>query len=428
MIKRIKSYVSTLFETGFFHIVGTSVLNRIIQMLVGIVLVRIMSKEAYGVYAYAFNIFSFFLLFNGLGAVSAILQICSEQSDDKKKMYATFFFGYKFGVLVDLAMAVLIVLFAAFVPLSLSGSNHILMLYAVYPLAQLLCEIKTTQFRVTFRNKEYALLTNLQTILFSAGSLIGAFLHGPEGLAIGSTLGLFANYVLACKVFPIDRSYAKERIDKSEKRDFAGIAGISAFNNGVAQALTLVGTFLVGTLLANEQMVASYKVATTIPFALLFVPNIVVIYIMPHFAKNHAKRSWTMRNYMRITASLGLGMLVVVVGCCVLAEPITLLLFGERYLDSVPIFRLLMIGFLISAVFVVPTGNLLVTQRKLLFNTFVGIVSIVTNIATSMLLIPGQGMVGAALSYDITMAVGAILSVGYYLYVIFRLDSTSTQE
>lgn len=422
MLQKMNSYIKKLFDTGFFHIVGSSVLNRIIQMFVGIVLVRILSKEAYGMYAYAYNIFSFFLIFNGFGAISAMVQICSEQSGDERKMYTLFFFGYRFGALFNVAMGALIVLVALVVPLSLAGGNHILLLYALFPLGQLLCEVKTTQFRVTFKNKEYAYLTNTQTILFSIGSLVGAYVHGPEGLAIGSTVGLYANYLLACRLYPLDRSYAHERIEQSEKRDFLGIAGISAFNNGISQALTLVGTFLVGALLASDVLVASYKVTTTIPFALLFIPNIVVTYIFPHFTKNHDNKSWTIRNYMRVTLCLASSMLAITLFCCVLAEPITLVLFGDQYLDSVPAFRIMMLGFFAAAAFVVPTGNLLITQRKLLYNTFVGIVSIVANIALSFALIPTQGTIGAALAYSLTMCVRAVLNVAYYLYVILRLE------
>ena len=72
-----------LFQTGFFHIFGSSVINKILTFLSNVVLVRLISKEAYGVFTYAWNIYSLVLLLNGLGVVSGLLQLCSERADDR---------------------------------------------------------------------------------------------------------------------------------------------------------------------------------------------------------------------------------------------------------------------------------------------------------------------------------------------------------
>ena len=68
--------------TGFFSIVGAGTLNKIISFVTGIILVRILSKADYGAYSYALNIINFFVLLNGLGTSSCIVQLCVERGDD----------------------------------------------------------------------------------------------------------------------------------------------------------------------------------------------------------------------------------------------------------------------------------------------------------------------------------------------------------
>ena len=88
---RISNLGNSLLKGGFFDIVGAGTLNKAIATIMSIVLVRVLSKYDYGVYSYAFNIASFFIIFNGLGATSAALQLCCEAYQDKdreRRLYA----------------------------------------------------------------------------------------------------------------------------------------------------------------------------------------------------------------------------------------------------------------------------------------------------------------------------------------------------
>lgn len=59
LIVRIKTLVSKLRASGFFHVFGSTVINKIVVFASGLILVRILSKADYGVYTYANNIYSF---------------------------------------------------------------------------------------------------------------------------------------------------------------------------------------------------------------------------------------------------------------------------------------------------------------------------------------------------------------------------------
>ena len=63
LVKSIGKKAESLKTTGFFHIFGSSVINKIIAFLSNIIIVRIISKAQFGEYSYALNIVSFVLLF-----------------------------------------------------------------------------------------------------------------------------------------------------------------------------------------------------------------------------------------------------------------------------------------------------------------------------------------------------------------------------
>lgn len=414
------SKFAKLLKSGFFHIVGAGTINKVISMLLSIVLVRILSKADYGCYAYAFNIVSFFVLFNGLGAAPAILQICSENYRDKLKSLAVYRYAFKGGVAVDVVIAALILAVAIFVPLAIDGSNALLALYCFYPLVSLLCDMRLMRLRVGLQNQAYARMTNIQTILLASFSVVGAWLCQAVGLIVGQCLAYCASYLLLAHTVGAkaqdhandDSSY---RLSKGERDDFWKIAVISSFNNGLSGMLTLIGAQLIGILMTDAETVASYKAATTIPFALLFLPSAVMTYAYPYFARNKDDRSWTLRNYGLLLLGCGAMSLLILGLCEILAVPIISIIFGEQYLDAVPCFRILMLGFFVTATLRTPTGNLLVTQRRLFANTLMGVLSIVFNVLLSFALIPSYGMVGAAWVYVLTMVLGSFICVPIFL-------------
>lgn len=403
---------------GFFHIFGASTINRVLTALLGIVLVWIIPKDDYGTWGFANNIISFFVILNGLGAPSAILQLCSEQFKNLSLARSFYAFGARIGVLFDVLMAIAIFFVGLLVPMSVEGSNGLLVLYCLYPLVVLLCELRLTWLRTRRENRLYAAMTNVQTALLVLFSMIGAYFFSAAGLIIGQYVAYIVSFlVIYAKSGPIPSS-EKNTLTKSQKDDYWSIAPISAINIGLSQALALVGTFLVGVLMVNAADVASYKVATTIPFALMFIPGVVMTFSYPYFAENRDDGPWTRLRYRQLTfCSLGLFASITVF-FIVLAEPIIVLLFGNDYRDAVPPFVILMIGFFVNASFRNPAGNLLVTQRRLKWNLVTNVVSALVSIVLSVALIPQYGMVGAAWAYTASMAVAAFFFMGKYIVVI----------
>ena len=100
MMSRLKSVVQNL-KSDVSRVLIASGINKLISLLLSIVIVRILSKEEYGLFSFAFNKVSIIMVFSGFGITSGILQFCSESiSLEKKKQY--YKFGLVFGVIANL--------------------------------------------------------------------------------------------------------------------------------------------------------------------------------------------------------------------------------------------------------------------------------------------------------------------------------------
>ncbi len=414
-LDRLKGPFAKLYRTGFFHIFGAGTINKAVSSLTMIVLVWLIPKAEYGLYSYVFNIVSIFALFNGLGASSALLQLCCEHMEDRPLMLAVFRYGERWGRVADVALAVLILVYALVAPGALPGSQPLLALYCLYPLVVLLCELRLVYLRSNLDNRAYAYMTNVQTLLLAGLSIGGALVAGVPGLIAGQYAAYVASFAVLAWRHPLPKPMPEERDRTFSKREYWYVALVSSLNNGLIQALSLSGTFFVGQFLASDVAVASYKVATTIPFALSFAPTMLMTYAYPRFAAQCHDGAWTRRNYLRLTAACVGGFGALLAAGLAFGPQVIGVVFGEQYLDAVPSFRILMVGFFVTAALRQPATNFLVTQKRLLANTVMAAASIALNVVLSVALVPRFQMEGAAWAYTASMALfGLVAPVLYW--------------
>lgn len=408
--------VSRLLKTGFFHVFGSSVINKIISFLSSVVLVRILTKSEYGIFTYAWNIYSIVLLFNGMGMESAILQLCSEHSGDEGYAFRICNYGMQFGIAFDVLLTVAMIGIALFAPLTISGSRELLLLLCLLPMIQLLFNLSTSYLRSQKRNRDYAVLSTVNTALVFCVSAGGAIVFREKGMVLGYYVAYAVSVLLGTFKMRIRLIDKRQPIEAQDKKSMLSIGAITMCNNSLSQLLYLLGVFVLGIVVAEETVLASYKTATLIPSALNFIPTSLVIYLYPYFAEHRDDGIWCLKRYKQVV--LGLGALNAVISFVLtLGAPLIIrLLFGEQYLDAVPVFRVLSVNFFFSGTFQVLAGNLLVTQRKLKYNLLVAIVSGVVNFIANFLFIQWWGSMGAAIATVCVVMIASIMNTTYLLY------------
>ncbi|MBE5951271.1 MAG: flippase [Lachnospiraceae bacterium] len=425
MIQVLSDAKKRLSETGFFHIVSSSVINKIITFASGIILVHVLSKSDYGVYTYANNILGFCKIVSGFGIVSGILQVCSEVSNSEKRE-RIFQYGCRIGVLFDVLLAVFIFILGLCIELPIDGANYCLRLMCALPLVQLIVDAVLTYLRVELRNKEYSYANSLSAIVTLILTSLFSLLWKTEGL-------ILAQYMVAVGIgffiivhYKTPFSLKKVSVDRENKKALLTVSGISMINNGLSQLMYLIDVFVLGIVIKDESVIASYKIATTIPTALTFVPLTIITYVYPYFARNKNNKKWLQKHYALLTGAMGI-VNVCISGVLIAFAPFIIrILFGEQYLDAVIPFRILSASFLFSGTFRIISGNLLVTQRKLKFNLVIAILSGAMNTALNVFMIPRWGSIGAALATIITVICTSIVNT-VYLNLTFRRIPDKTE-
>lgn len=415
-MRKLREYMENLrnklFKTGFFHIFGSSVINKIVTFASGIILVRILSKEEYGVYTYAENLLSFFTLITGFGVSSGILQLCSETNDNdlRVKIYQ---YGCRFGLIFNSVIAAIILAIALLIPLPINGANGCLALMCALPLVQLFSELQRTFLRTELKNKEYGYANTFNTFVTFVSACLLSYLFRSSGLVLAHYLAAFSTALIIVVIYNVPFSIRRSILDEATIKSLLNISSISMVNNGLSKLMYLLDIFVLGLVVPDETVIASYKIATTIPNALIFVPASVIIYVYPYFARNKDNKKWLKKNYLRVTLAMGSFNLLISTMLVIFAPLIIKIVFGEQYLDALIPFRILSVSYLFSGTFRILAGNILITQRKLKYNLFVAVFSSGLNTLLNVLLINRWESMGAALATIITVIVTSILNVGY---------------
>lgn len=416
--KEYKTSFQALRNEGFFHIFGSSTINKIIGFASTWAIVRIVSKPEYGVYSYAYNLYSFFLILSGLGIVSAFLQLSSETADNEKKE-RLYRYCMRFGLLVDVALAGLILIIGLFVPLPYDGSGFLLALMSMLPAATIVTELQLTYLRIDTRNVEYSRVNTLNSICVFVLSCVLAYLLKSPGLVLASYLAHLITAAILWKKHGVGISLRENSLTPKDKKGLFSISSISMVNNGLSQLMYLLDIFVLGLVITDSSVIASYKVATNIPTALQFIPQAIMVFAYPYFARNKDNPKWLKRNYFRLIVAFGVFNLFVSAAMFLLAEPIITVFFGRQYIDAVLPSRILSVSYFFSATFRAIAGNLLITQRKLKFNLFVSVFASALNTVLNVFLILKWQSMGAALATLITVAVSGMIST-VYLLGVFR--------
>lgn len=408
-----------LIKNGFLHIFSASIINKIIQFCSGVILIRFFPKEEYGQYSYAGNILSMFLLVEGLGVCSGLLQYASENEDKNKKLsYVKLSLNY--GGLFNFLLGIVIFVFSLIFTLPIAGSVEILRWMFLIPLCSLIFNIIETYLRTCLRNKEYSILSVMNTIFVLLFSVVGVIFYGVWGVIAGRYIAYLLTDIIAFVVIRKDvfimNTISLPTVD--ERRGFLKFSIACMLSNSISGLLYLIDTFLVGLIIKESSVVAAYKTATIIPFALSFIPESVITFAYPFFAKINTDKHKFKNYYTLLISSLGFINIFISLILFLMAPFIIRIVFGENYSDSVLPFRILAIGYFFAGTFRIPAGNMLGALRKVKINLYNAIICGILNVILDILFILWWGSKGAAISTACIYLVSSIISNSFLLFYL----------
>ncbi len=420
-LNQVKQSIEKARKRGFSYIVISSVLNKIFVFASTVFLNRILPQQDYGYISFAYNIVSIILVVSSLGVDVSLLQFCCENRPEYEKRSLERF-ALIIGLVSNLVFSALTLLIARLWRFSISDSMEVLAMFSFllpFPFAVKYC---SALLRSKLDNKNFALLTNISSAAYLGGLLLFAIPFGLKGAIFGRYFGFIIPAVLGlflCRSFFHD-ILSGEFPEKTLVKDFMSYGLTVMLTNGVSSLLYYIDIYVVGIVTSNAISIAAYKTATIIPNALATLPNVIVVFIYPYFARNKDNKEWIINNTKMIQKSVFSGCAVIALILYFVAPKLIVFVFGDQYLSSVLPFRILLLSFSISAPFRVISGNIIAMLGKVKVNFIIGLVSCLVNIVLDYLFIKAWGSVGAAIATTAIMAIAAIMS-NTYLYKVFTV-------
>lgn len=401
MLKRLKEKISQFSRQGLFHIFGSSVFAKVGGIISSVVVVRNLPKTEYGSFVDADNLYAYLAIFIGLGFSTALVQYCSEKVSEERKN-ALYRYSLRTGMLGNLLLLPLVLGLAAIKyfagdPLT-AGYLATMCFLPFFAYADQYLQIV---LRVKLKNKSFSRANMLYTIGHVGGNILFTLLWGVPGLifsqyAAHCIAALYSSYILKKDGFFADVSLCCQKLEAQTKKEVFSYSLLCAVTNFASTALVLLDVTCLGLVLKDASVLADYKVAATIPAALAFVPKSLMTFFYPQMV--HAFGDGKKAGYnhiLQMTKVYALVNGVISLGMLVGAPLIIWLMYGDKYMNVVPIFQVLIVNYLVYS-FRNITGNTILVLKKPKVNLVFSLASGVLNIALNLLLIPALGSIGAA--------------------------------
>ncbi len=201
------------------------------------------------------------------------------------------------------------------------------------------------------------------------------------GLISGFVIWMFGwASLIRWQSFKFDMTYVREGL-------VAGFAGVAA-----SLCLT-IDQFMISKMMGAYEL-GLYSAATKVYFVVLTFLWIYAYALFPVLSKFSSNKTEIRRLLTSHTQRLGLGAVVAAGVLCLLAEPLIRLLFSEKFLVVLPVFKLLSV-FLMISFFNVIFSDALNAFGKQSQRLAIILKALVLNIVFNVVLIPRYGLLGA---------------------------------
>lgn len=419
LIEQLKKLV----WTGFFSIVGANTLVKVITFCGGVVLVRVLSKSEYGIYSYVNNTIGFLILLGDMGTGLTTMQFSQEYyKSEKLKGFCAF--GLKVTILFSIIPAICILTSPYYFPYTIKEAIPLTVALTGIPFLNNLNTFLQTNLRIHLKNNKYAILCVISIMVHYIVLLPLAFQWGVKG-AIYANYGYMAVTLFWSILFNKGSIYInnedKKYLTRREKKEFIKYAIPTQLNSIAGQIMTLLDVFIIGLVYANENAIASYKIAATIPSACAFIPASIMLYITPYMARNRTNKIWLKRNIPKLLKySIALYAIIAFIAI-ITSSWLIPLLFGPQYKDSIECYIILMIGFVFYGGIQAPVSNVLYTQRKIRVSLMITILGGISNILLCVVGIKVWGITGVAIASTANNMLIGLSAGGYIRHYIRNL-------
>ena len=412
--------IRKIHQTGVISVATASVVNKIVAFVCNIVIVRFVTQDEYGIFGAANNVLEIALLVTGLGILSGVMQFASEKRpENEKREYEKF--GLIFGLTVDVVLTCILLLYGMLRLHPIKEANYYVLLLAPTVLFHFFFEYCGVLLRSHKSINKYAVLLNVNSITLSLLPCVGAYVLGIQGLVLGRTFAYLMGDAIGWAFTKDELStfFVTKKLSTLNRKSILRFSGANCVSGALNRLLYLIDTLMISYLVVAPRDVAIYRVGTQIPEALEFIPYSILVAVMPLVIEHNNDPLWLKRWIKKLYLySLILNTLITAI-LFFGAHYIVTLFWGRQYIDSVPVFQILSINYLIMASFRQIGTNVLSALRHVKYNMVISIICCIINFIADYFFIKKFGMIGAAYATVLVVVIASLLTFPYVLICVY---------
>lgn len=392
---------------GFFWTFGSNLLTKLILLVSGIVIARLIGPAEMGLFFVVNTVFLVAEIFRDAGLSQTY--IAEVGMDERKES------GFQMvSVLMSALLGLLILSLAPF--LSGRGGLHQMVGIALAALGTLSNGYGAISLAKLYREGRYreaGLCDAFGTAVGSGIALVLVFLgHGYEALVWQLVARAFFSTLLQLKWAPVGGL----RWESDVIKHVFGSSYAVLASNGLNSIFLLVDQFLIVKML-GETAGGQYGVAKNLagrPIDLLSTPMNRTMF--PAYSRSNTDRKELATIFMRSIGATFLVILPIFAFMAIFARPIILFLFGKAYLPSIPVLQILAVYFGARSIGTL-SGSLLIASGHVRQNLSAWIGGTLTTIAV---LVMGRAHMSLNL-FSWAFTAGAVVAYGLSFLFVIRL-------
>ena len=396
-LKKLNEKILELYDKGALHIMVGTLLTKFVAFFGSIVVVRLLSKDQYGLLSYVENLYSYVLLIAGFGLSNAALRYLVLAKDDVAKQ-SCYNFIAKNCLLRD--FFIIVVCFFGLLLYDISniseGVNTIILIALLSIPFHDFVNLNLYSIRSAFLNKKYAYLAFALASCLILGKVVGAYLFkSVTKIFIIQLLTYLFFSVFLCDIKSLKNRF-RDDLSDAEKTTINKYSLQYMVSGGIWVFFMLNDIFMLSLFMPDVRVIAEYKVAYVLPAQLSIISTSIGMFIAPYFTKHESDKKWIKRHTLFacfLTLSVISFLSVIIM---IFTESIISFMFGEQYLNVSVLTRWLLISAVLNAGLRYTLANILGALGRLKANIVISGVAVCVQLILDYFLIPVYGSFGVA--------------------------------
>jgi O-antigen/teichoic acid export membrane protein len=391
------------------YLISGKLIGMVLQFSIPIILVRLISKEDYGVYLQFLLIGQFFGKIIAFTLPSSLYYFFPHVKGDKNQLITQTYF-------------LIVVLVLLFIPVYFAFRDQISMFFnlGMFPNLVKLCSLyivftaissMLNQIFVIERKSDYVIRYEVINIAARVILLISSFLIFKTVLAMIWSQIVFY-FIRAVLLFIyLNRNYQLIYNFKVWKKNLLLEQIKFTYPLGLANIVNKIGTridkFILATFFSSSDF-AIYSISQyRVPIVNLIFPSVSNV-IIPEITRNRSEGNITevIRLWHKMIVYLAMITIPVTIFFFVIAQELILLLYTDAYIAAVPLYRIVLLTLFILILRETAILTAFGKTKTIFYVQFIG--SIVGTIL-GFILIKKYGTIGAATSFTVTFFVQGLL-------------------